>query len=523
MRKPNTRGRNDQRICQIGDYWLSKKPGRDGANDAWCRTWYDARTEQTRRVSLGTSDLPAASHALAQWVVANAGRLNADPRDVLIDEVLLRYWEKHAQNLPSAATIKRNLSLWQEYWEGRHVAAITPDEQEAFRNWLLVNAPEGLTDSGIDRILSDGRAALGRARKHQELATIPHIFLLQDAEDRRNRQPMGRPLDLAEVARLFDAAASRHMLMFLLIGCCTLARPEATLELGEQQVDIATGILDLNPPGRRQTKKYRPIVPIAQALRPWLINTAGPTGHYVTYRGKPISAIWVGFRATRDRAGLDDRVTPYSLRHTMARELRRRKVPGDQISLFLGHLPKGSDATTAIYAPYDPDYLADAATAIDAIMQDIGQHLTATRLARPGADAQDAGDAAALPAIDMTGRASRRGVGEAKRDEVRCLILAGVPHRSIVERTGVSSGTVTGIRKALRASGARLLKADPLSVRAASVPQTAEARAEPPPHLPQTLEKNGGPARTRTGNQTVMSGDKPAEHPRKTEKLLPKP
>lgn len=520
MRKPNTRSRGTERTCQIGDYWLSKKPGRDGVNDAWCRTWYDARAEQTRRVSLGTADLSVASTALAEWVVANGRRLNADPRDVLIDEVLLRYWDKHAKALPSAATIKRNLGLWQEFWEGRAVAAITPDEQEAFRDWLMVHAPVGLTDSGLDRILSDGRAALGRAVKHQELASVPHIFLMQDAEDRRNRQPMGRPLTLPEVARLFDAAVSRHMLMYLLIGCCTLARPEAILELTAAQADIDAGILDLNPPGRRQNKKYRPIVPIVPSLKPWLISTAGPTGHYVTYRGQPIDAIWVGFRATRDRAGLDDRVSPYSLRHTMAREMRRRKVPGDQISLFLGHLPQGAAATTSIYAPYEPDYLAEAAAAIDDAMQEVGRHLTATRLARPGSE--DLAEGQALPPMDMTGRAQRRGVGEEKRQQVREMILAGLPHGMIVEKSGVSSGTVTGIRQALRKSGVRLFKADPSAAaavpgpaeqkliaapdRAASVPHAGDAGTEASDLSAQVFEKVGGPARTRTGNQTVMSG-----------------
>jgi hypothetical protein len=41
-------------------------------------------------------------------------------------------------------------------------------------------------------------------------------------------------------------------------------------------------------------------------------------------------------------------VTPYSIRHGIAREMRKRKVPKVQISIFLGRLPKDSDATTSI-------------------------------------------------------------------------------------------------------------------------------------------------------------------------------
>jgi hypothetical protein len=64
-------------------------------------------------------------------------------------------------------------------------------------------------------------------------------------------------------------------------------------------------------------------------------------------------------------AGLDARVTPYSIRHGIARDMHKRPVPTEQIKLFLGHLPSGPDATTPIYAPYEPDFLADAIQAIE--------------------------------------------------------------------------------------------------------------------------------------------------------------
>ena len=73
----------------------------------------------------------------------------------------------------------------------------------------------------------------------------------------------------------------------------------------------------------------------------------------------------------REEAGLDERVTPYSIRHGMAREMRKRKVPKEQISIFLGHLPKDSDATTSIYAPYEPEYCSEAVAAIESVTAEI--------------------------------------------------------------------------------------------------------------------------------------------------------
>jgi hypothetical protein len=46
---------------------------------------------------------------------------------------------------------------------------------------------------------------------------------------------------------------------------------------------------------------------------------------------------------------------------------------------------------------------------------------------------------------------AKHGVGDAKREEVRFLILSGLPHKEVVKRSKVSSGTVSVIRGELRA------------------------------------------------------------------------
>ena len=46
-------------------------------------------------------------------------------------------------------------------------------------------------------------------------------------------------------------------------------------------------------------------------------------------------------------------------------------LPTEQIKIFLGHLPSGSDATTSIYAPYEPEFLRDAVAAIEDVMGEI--------------------------------------------------------------------------------------------------------------------------------------------------------
>ncbi len=169
--------------------------------------------------------------------------------------------------------------------------------------------------------MSVGRAALNRAHKWQELSEVPHIFGFLTAEEKRGREPIGRPVSLKEIARLMDAARSRHMLTFLVIGSNTLARPAAILDARPAQFDAEHDLFDLNPPGRKQNKKFRPIVPVTLTLRPWLERSVGKSDRYVSYRGKPIRSITHMWRLTREVA--DDRVTPYPIRHGMARQLRK--------------------------------------------------------------------------------------------------------------------------------------------------------------------------------------------------------
>ncbi|MBP2297991.1 tyrosine-type recombinase/integrase [Azospirillum picis] len=368
---------------------------------------------------------------------------HAPRSQALIDTLALRYWTDRAHALPSAKTAKRELRLIQEWWEGKTVADITPDAQRRFRQHL---AELGTGPGGIDRILSTLRAALNHARKNEEVESVPFISGFRPAEELRSREPKGRPLSLDELARLIDAAQSRHMLMYLMLAIGTLARPAAVLDMTAGQYDAEHGVLTLNPPGRIQNKKWRPVIPVAAALTPWLTETAEKkTGRFVTYRGKPVTSILAAFRVARETAGLDARVTPYSIRHTMARELRKAGVPGDQISIFLGHLPQGAAATTAVYAPYEPGYLADAAAAIDAVMQRLGTMTKASQ--QPPQAGGDAPTVMTAP----TGKAIRRGIGEEKRAEVRRLILEGVPHAQVKAITGVSDGTISVIRQALKA------------------------------------------------------------------------
>jgi hypothetical protein len=324
--------RKRKRPAEIGGYWLSK---RDNSSN-WCRTWFDSTTRQTKRASLGTEDFLQAELKLAAWIAKNAEVRNQHPADLPLATVLTRYWHGHATKLPSSTQAKIELRYWSDFFTTDMVIDLTPARQEAFIEHL-----RGLGHSTgyISRILSTGRAAIRRAHKRGEVLATPFIADVETSEDRRIKDPKGRPITVEELAALFDAARHPHVFMFLLLACCTLARPDAILDLTVFQRDREAGTINLNPAGRRQTKKYRPTVLEAKALTPWLDQTT--TEHFVAWQDRRLKCIKTAWRRLRADAELDERVTPYSIRHTMAREMRRRRVPLEQRQAFLGHLPRG--------------------------------------------------------------------------------------------------------------------------------------------------------------------------------------
>lgn len=361
------------RIGQIGDYWLSKRPG----SDFWQRTWFDKRTRQTRRASLGTDDLSKAKIALAEWVVANSRMTKQSPKSVPLEQVLVSYWHRKGKNLKSEEATEIGLAYWSEFFAGQTVSEVTAARQREFVAWLTARRSPPFAPGYIKRILTIGKAALNDAYKEGELESVPYILPGEDGDSRK------LVLSVADSAALWLATEQPHERMMLAVMYGTLARPEAALELRREFVDTGRRLLDQNPPGRKQTRKYRPIVPVCNFLLPWLENA--PDGPLVQWRGKSIKSFKTAWRAMRVRAWLPKATTVKTIRHTMATELRTHGVPEAEIQGMLGH--KAFSGRTEDYAHYRPDYLGQAVKVIDAYMDRVKAEIlrtsdTATQLQR---------------------------------------------------------------------------------------------------------------------------------------------
>ncbi|MCG7985650.1 MAG: site-specific integrase [Candidatus Thiodiazotropha lotti] len=344
---------NREHPGQIGAYWLSQRKG----SSAWCRTWFDKDTRQTKRSSLGTDDFQEAQLKLAEWITKNQILRKENPSELPLETVLVRYYDGHARFLRSAESARFALAKWSDFFAEKMVSDITPGSINGF---IFHLREKGCSEGCIGRILGVGKAALNRAYRHGEINTVPYIKSGSKGTERE------RILTIPEVGALFNAVESEHMFMYLMLAFNTLARPEAILELKRFQVDIENRLIQLNPPGREQTKKRRPTLPITDALMPWLQQTK--TESLVSWNGKPIKSIKKGFQRIRERAQLGSDLVPYTIRHTMATELRKRGVPAWEVAGFLGHKTEG---ITERYAKFSPDYLSKARLSIDDFFEEL--------------------------------------------------------------------------------------------------------------------------------------------------------
>lgn len=279
------------------------------------------------------------------------------PQDVLISTLFARYYDKHGKDIPSADATLRALNKWIEHYQSATVADLTVEKQEGFLGWL---AKQGYSAGYIRRIVTVGKAALNFAYKRQEIASVPFIFTVPE-----DQQSTDKVLTVAEIAKLFNACEPGDKdFMYLIIAFNTLARPSVPLDVTPEMVDLRHRLINLLPPGRKQNKKRRPILPVTNTLLPWLQWCDGET--FVHYHEKQIANNKKAFAAMCERAKVS--CTRYDIRHTMATEMRRRGVSHWETEGWLGHKIK---STSERYAMFSPDYLSEGRKAIDEFFDEV--------------------------------------------------------------------------------------------------------------------------------------------------------
>jgi integrase len=291
---------------------------------------------------------------------------------VAVTDVLLAYADEHTpKSADSVRTKASNLRFLNTWWGGKTVADITAKACRAY----AAQRPQ----SSARRELETLNAALHHWHKeHGPLDTVPAITLPERAKGRE------RYLPRSEAARLLLGALGwqrdpsgttwirhrdlihRHVARFIVIGLHTGTRHTAILKLRWEEneqcgwVDLKHRVLHRKGAEEVETKKRRPKIRIGRKLLGHLQRwkkidrkqSAGPAT-IVHWEGQEIDKLRRSWETARRLAGLDDAVTPHTLRHTRATWMMQR---GDDPWKAAGFLGMSVQVLQSTYGHHHPDW-----------------------------------------------------------------------------------------------------------------------------------------------------------------------
>lgn len=306
-----------------------------------------------------------------------------------VEKLISEWLEFHVSLLAAPARYHYSVGHWRTFFKAERRAGrlgqevlvrdLTPEVQARFRKWRSAAGVGGHT---VSRDLAALRGALTWAWKHQRIPKPPPF--IADIPAHLRAQPRDRVLSSKEVAAIVDACAGRpdreHLIRFIVIELGTAGRPQAVLELEHSNIDLERNLIDPNQPGRTYARKRRAIVPLAKAVRPWVVGiegklikyrvpiTRGQVGEEAEFFERETKCIKRSWKAACEEAGVKE-ATPKTLRHTMLTWLAERGVPYEQRRTLAGHSARGT--TARHYEHLSPSYLKTAIEEVDAYFAEL--------------------------------------------------------------------------------------------------------------------------------------------------------
>lgn len=262
----------------------------------------------------------------------------------------------YRRDVNSTPTTDYAIARIKEHFGDPTIGELTP---ETLRGYYT--SARTVAETSKARELTVMRAALHHATREGLLDKAPFV------PGRSPAPPRDRWLTREEARRLHRVAAAPHLRLFIELALATCARSRALFDLTWPQLDLPGAKIDLNPPGRQQTAKRRPVVPITPELVQSLLaaRITARARHQkpvwvLEYGGKRIFSIKKAFARAARRAKLAD-VTPHTLRHTGATWMAQAGVP---IIMISGMLGQSIQRTTELYIKHHPDHMREASEAL---------------------------------------------------------------------------------------------------------------------------------------------------------------
>lgn len=365
-------------LYQRGEFALHVRPGRNLEI-----VWYDSDRGRERSISAGTTDVALGKIALDKHYLHVTGGEYIPPvnrSSPLIASVIADYQLASGDEKASADAIRHRLAHVVDYLgtlkdKAVHCDAIDERWIGKFRTWL---AKQPMT----------GNKWKASTKRQRSPATIENSVLQLAAAIRWAKQiPAFKPIPLPEVTRspayradipmlaamfryAMETPRRANLLAFLRISVATWARPDAAMDASTDPIrgqwNAQARVFNLNPVGRRQTKKRRATVVVPECVGKWLDTIKGPVVP------KDLS------KATWRRMQLDLGI-PFEgqggmklIRRSMMTLARKRLGEEHWVQgrMMAGHVPM---TVSDIYALPDPSNLGRALAVTEAIIEEINQ------------------------------------------------------------------------------------------------------------------------------------------------------
>ncbi|GGB21200.1 hypothetical protein GCM10011380_08530 [Sphingomonas metalli] len=391
-------------VYRRGKYWLDKLRRADGGERSprWYVFWYDPVARREASASTGTEDVDQAILALDRRYLGDAseapaycyacGQPLASAEAYLLTDAIADYRLEHGDLKDSADSIQARLKHVLDFIEAEEgrggsfgletscAVACGMPFITAFRAWSKDQPVTWRNKAGEVTASRPRSAATTEESVLQVAAALNHAA---DADPPRSeRRPIYKPLPRKQVSRprrvRVDVPVLADMLAyaaetdkkrvslhaFIVASLCTVARPDSVVDISvaphREQWFPGSPTLDLNPFGRAQTNKYRPVIPVVPVLANWLKaelaayerldkDKRAGAGFLVNYFGRGVQDVdraW-STMLTELKLPKGREWKPYLLRHSLATLLRNRGVAKWDLEGFMGHDVTGS---TEVYA-----------------------------------------------------------------------------------------------------------------------------------------------------------------------------
>lgn len=310
--------------------------------------WYDAAGKR-HRYALGTTD-PREAQRDAPSLFAELTR----PKGTTVDDL----WKAYCLDKSGRAVLTAMRWTWKalcDRFGPLEGAAISVADCRAH---VGDRRRAGVGDGTLHTELGHLRMVLVWSEKQGLIDRAPHI----------ERPPKPKPreahLRREEIRLLLEGAALPHIRLYCILAYTTAARNAALLGLRWERCDFNGSRIDLRDPKLSAPHKGRAIVPMLRTARAALLEARqGALSDYVIeWAGRPVKSVKRGLSVAAKRAGLKH-VSPHMLRHSAAVHMAEDRVSMEEIAQFLGH--SNVNTTRNVYARFSPDYLRDAASALE--------------------------------------------------------------------------------------------------------------------------------------------------------------